>query len=116
MASVILIFRARSSHAERLSISIHRLFLVRLLPARREVAAHLHHRHFRIVLPVSVEEHFPMVCALARNGVEAVRGLATRHIHVPARGIGHVLFNMLALWMFGMDLERDWGTRRFLKY
>jgi membrane associated rhomboid family serine protease len=27
-----------------------------------------------------------------------------------------VLFNMLALWMFGMDLERDWGTRRFLKY
>ena len=31
-------------------------------------------------------------------------------------GIGHILFNMLALWMFGMDLERDWGTRRFLKY
>jgi len=31
-------------------------------------------------------------------------------------GIGHILFNMLALWMFGMDLERDWGTRRFLRY
>jgi membrane associated rhomboid family serine protease len=28
----------------------------------------------------------------------------------------HILFNMLALWMFGADLERDWGTRRFLKY
>jgi rhomboid family protein len=27
-------------------------------------------------------------------------------------GIGHILFNMLALWMFGMDLERDWGTKR----
>jgi membrane associated rhomboid family serine protease len=23
---------------------------------------------------------------------------------------------MLALWMFGSVLERDWGTRRFLKY
>jgi membrane associated rhomboid family serine protease len=31
-------------------------------------------------------------------------------------GIGHILFNMLALWMFGAVLERDWGTRLFLKY
>ncbi len=31
-------------------------------------------------------------------------------------GIWHILFNMLVLWMFGLDLERDWGTRRFLKY
>jgi len=31
-------------------------------------------------------------------------------------GISHLLFNMLALWMFGTMLERDWGTRRFLKY
>lgn len=31
-------------------------------------------------------------------------------------GIEHILFNMLALWMFGTTLEQDWGTRRFLKY
>jgi membrane associated rhomboid family serine protease len=31
-------------------------------------------------------------------------------------GIGHILFNMLALWMFGVELERMWGTRFFLKY
>jgi membrane associated rhomboid family serine protease len=31
-------------------------------------------------------------------------------------GLWHVLFNMFALWMFGADLERDWGTRRFLRY
>lgn len=31
-------------------------------------------------------------------------------------GIGHILFNMLALWMFGVELERKWGSRYFLKY
>ena len=31
-------------------------------------------------------------------------------------GIFHLLFNMLALWMFGCDLERRWGTHFFLKY
>ena len=31
-------------------------------------------------------------------------------------GIGHILFNMLALWMFGVELERMWGTQFFLKY
>jgi membrane associated rhomboid family serine protease len=28
----------------------------------------------------------------------------------------HILFNMLALWMFGSELEYLWGTRRFIKY
>jgi membrane associated rhomboid family serine protease len=31
-------------------------------------------------------------------------------------GIFHVLFNMLALWMFGVELERLWGTRFFARY
>ncbi|MBK5292699.1 MAG: rhomboid family intramembrane serine protease [Acidobacteriia bacterium] len=31
-------------------------------------------------------------------------------------GFGHILFNMLALWMFGKDLESAWGTKRFLQY
>src|SRR5579862_7421102 len=31
-------------------------------------------------------------------------------------GIFHILFNMLALWMFGAELERIWGTRYFLKF
>jgi len=31
-------------------------------------------------------------------------------------GVGHILFNMLALWMFGTELERTWGTRFFAKY
>jgi membrane associated rhomboid family serine protease len=31
-------------------------------------------------------------------------------------GFGHILFNMLALWMFGADLERQWGRHEFLKF
>jgi len=28
----------------------------------------------------------------------------------------HLLFNMLALWMFGADIERLWGGKRFLQF
>jgi membrane associated rhomboid family serine protease len=31
-------------------------------------------------------------------------------------GVFHILFNMFALWMFGTELERIWGTRYFLKF
>jgi rhomboid family protein len=31
-------------------------------------------------------------------------------------GVFHIVFNMLALWMFGSELERTWGTRYFLKF
>ncbi len=31
-------------------------------------------------------------------------------------GFFHILFNMFALFMFGCDLERRWGSRRFLNY
>ena len=30
--------------------------------------------------------------------------------------IWHLLFNMLFLYFFGMDLERTWGTQRFYQY
>jgi membrane associated rhomboid family serine protease len=31
-------------------------------------------------------------------------------------GFFHVFFNMFALWMFGCEIERAWGTREFLRY
>jgi membrane associated rhomboid family serine protease len=31
-------------------------------------------------------------------------------------GFTHILFNMLGLWMFGSQLESEWGSRTFLKY
>src|SRR6516162_5861348 len=31
-------------------------------------------------------------------------------------GLGHLLINMLMLWMFGRELELVWGKKRFLNY
>jgi membrane associated rhomboid family serine protease len=31
-------------------------------------------------------------------------------------GVFHILFNMLTLWMFGVELERMWGSRYFTKF
>ena len=31
-------------------------------------------------------------------------------------GLGHLFFNMFALFMFGSQLERVWGPKRFLNY
>ena len=28
----------------------------------------------------------------------------------------HLLFNMFALWMFGLELENEWGSKKFLAY
>ena len=28
----------------------------------------------------------------------------------------HILFNMFALWMFGMEIENNWGPKKFLTY
>ena len=31
-------------------------------------------------------------------------------------GLGHLFFNMLGLWMFGSELERLWGQRRYAQF
>ena len=36
-------------------------------------------------------------------------------LHSPF-GFSHILFNSLMLWMFGADLERQWGSTRFLQF
>jgi membrane associated rhomboid family serine protease len=30
--------------------------------------------------------------------------------------VGHLFFNMLGLWMFGAELERVWGQKRFMQF
>ncbi len=31
-------------------------------------------------------------------------------------GFNHIFFNMFAVWMFGLPIERAWGSRRFALY
>lgn len=31
-------------------------------------------------------------------------------------GFGHILFNMFALWMFGIEIENMWGTKKFFTF
>jgi len=31
-------------------------------------------------------------------------------------GVGHIVWNMLALWMFGVELEKVWGPKFFVKF
>src|SRR5699024_10863792 len=31
-------------------------------------------------------------------------------------GLGHIFFNLFALWMFGQTIENYWGTQRFTVY
>src|SRR5579863_9211583 len=66
--------------------------------------------------PASIQEHIHPF-ALAPDAVIhyfAVWQLVTYlFLH---GGPWHLIINMLVLWMFGVQLERDWGTRRFLKY
>jgi membrane associated rhomboid family serine protease len=38
------------------------------------------------------------------------------YMFVHARSPSHILFNMLILWMFGVELERMWRTELFVKY
>jgi membrane associated rhomboid family serine protease len=64
----------------------------------------------------SAESVFSLVFSLVPALV--VRGwlwqlLSYSFLHV---GLFHILFNMLWLWMFGAQLETDWGKNKFLEF
>jgi membrane associated rhomboid family serine protease len=60
-------------------------------------------------------QHFSLMPAQVVNTFAVWQLFTYMFLHDPY-GFGHILFNMLALWMFGKDLENIWGTRRFLKF
>jgi membrane associated rhomboid family serine protease len=62
-----------------------------------------------------LEHWFGLTPALAVRSL-MVWQLATYLFLHSAVSPWHILFNMLALWMFGSEIEQTWGTRRFLKY
>jgi membrane associated rhomboid family serine protease len=71
----------------------------------------------RLLAPLSVNSwylhEFGLVPLAVTRGLRIWQPLTYLFLH---DGIWHILFNMLFLWMFGVDLERAWGTHRFYVY
>ena len=58
---------------------------------------------------------FGLAPASVVNDLQVWRLVTYLFVHEPT-SLTHILFNMLALWMFGVDLEHRWGTRGFARY
>lgn len=58
-------------------------------------------------------DHFVLVPALVLQSFAIWQVVTYLFLH---GGVMHLLWNMLALWMFGAELERTWGTNRFLRF
>ena len=61
----------------------------------------------------------PMIVLLGLSANAAIKSFLVWQVFTYMflhQGVWHLLFNMLTLWMFGTQIERDMGTRRFLKY
>ncbi len=72
------------------------------------------------VAQLTLREKFPLENWFALHDVRSVffqphQLITYLFMHAPDN-FGHILFNMLALWMFGATLENFWGPRRFLIY
>jgi membrane associated rhomboid family serine protease len=67
----------------------------------------------QLLLPTSVIVFFGLVPALVWQEFYIWQLFTYQFFH---GGLLHLLFNMLALWMFGCDLERRWGSEFFTKY
>src|SRR3982075_1094289 len=57
--------------------------------------------------------HFGLVPMWVVHQLRIFQLVTYMFIHV---SVFHIVFNMLALWMFGAEPERVWGTRGFLKF
>ena len=58
-------------------------------------------------------DHFELVPSMVLQSFAIWQVVTYLFLH---GGIMHLLWNMLALWMFGAELERTWGTPRFLRF
>ena len=64
----------------------------------------------QIFLPEGLVEWFAVI---PERWYEIWRYLSFQFLHA---GMGHIFFNMLALYFLGMMLENAWGGRRFLRF
>lgn len=60
-----------------------------------------------------VAQYLSFVPQLAIHELQVWRFFTYMFLH---GGMFHLLFNMFALWMFGAQIERLWGSRTFLLY
>ncbi len=60
-----------------------------------------------------ITQRFGLIASAVTHGMRVWQPFTYIFLH---GGIGHLLINMLILWMFGRDLELFWGKRRFLNY
>ncbi|HKY08599.1 MAG TPA: rhomboid family intramembrane serine protease [Candidatus Binatia bacterium] len=60
-----------------------------------------------------LEYFFGLVPSLVLNELYLWQLFTYQFLH---GGLFHILFNMLALWMFGCDLEQRWSSGFFLRY
>lgn len=65
------------------------------------------------LLRQTLQEFFGLVPAAIFQSFRVWQPVTYMFLH---GNIGHIFFNMLALWMFGTELERMWGTKYFLRY
>jgi membrane associated rhomboid family serine protease len=68
-----------------------------------------------LMAPETMVETLGLRPSVVIEQVELWRLVTYLFLHSPVHW-SHILFNMLAVWMFGVDLERRWGTRAFVKY
>jgi membrane associated rhomboid family serine protease len=68
-----------------------------------------------LMAPAFIVNTFGLTPELVLRHAAVWQPLTYLFVHSPT-SLSHILFNMLAVWMFGVDLERRWGTREFTKY
>jgi membrane associated rhomboid family serine protease len=66
--------------------------------------------------PQFMYEHFALWSIGSYRGQFMPWQLLTYGFMHDTNGLSHILFNMFGLWMFGRDIERTMGSRRFLIY
>lgn len=61
--------------------------------------------------PLATPDQVPSEIGLVNSGFAPWQLVSYGFLH---GGFAHLFFNMFALYMFGLPIERAWGTRRFL--
>ncbi|HEY6345438.1 MAG TPA: rhomboid family intramembrane serine protease [Bryobacteraceae bacterium] len=64
-------------------------------------------------LTETLEYYFALTPAAVVGSLRIWQPVTYMFLHA---GIWHILWNMLALWMFGVELEQTWGTEKFLRF